>query len=63
LFLVDQTSAQHIDCGNVVLTYGRQLIDDIRNRTETALTHAHCFLASELALEAEAKATRLGHLR
>ena len=63
LFLVDQRSVQRIDCGDVALTYGRQLIEDIRNRTETAMTHAHCFLVSELALAAEANATRLGNLR
>jgi len=63
LFLVNRDSPQYIDCRDVALTYGRQLIEDIRHRTETAMTHAHCFLASELALQAEAKATRLGHLR
>jgi len=63
LFLVDQHRAQRIDCQDVALTYGRQLIEDIRNRTETAMSHAHCLLASGLALEAEAKAARLGHLR
>ncbi len=63
LFLVDGERTQYIDCRDVALTYGRQLIEDIRNRTETAMTHAHCFLASELALEAEARAARLGHLR
>jgi predicted dehydrogenase len=63
LFLVDHHTAQRIGCRDVALPYGRQLVEDIRNRTETAMSHAHCFLASELALEAEAKATRLGHLR
>jgi len=63
LFVVDGERTQHIDCRDVALTYGRRLIEDIRNRTETAMTHAHCFLASELALQAEAKAARLGHLR
>ncbi len=63
LFLVDQHSAQRIDCQDVALTYGERLIEDIRNRTETAMSHAHCFLTSELALSAEAKAARLGHLR
>lgn len=63
LLLVDRDSPQYIDCRDVALIYGRQLIEDIRNRTETAMTHAHCFLASELALQAEAKAARLGHLR
>lgn len=63
LFLVDGERTQYIDCRDVTLTYGRQLIEDIRNRTETAMTHAHCFLASNLALQAEAGAARLGHLR
>ena len=63
LFLVDQTSTTYIDCADVQLPYGRQLVDDILNRTETAMTQAHCFLASELALRAEADARRLGHLQ
>ncbi len=40
-----------------------RLVSDVLNRTETAMPQAHCFLASELALKAEAMATRLGHLR
>ncbi len=63
LFLVNQARTEYVDCRNVQLKYGRQLIDDIRNRTETAMTQAHCFLTSWLALEAEAKATRLGETR
>ncbi len=39
--------------------YGRQLVADVLNRTETAMSQAHCFLASELALKAAAMATRL----
>ena len=62
LFLVDGSDVQYIDCSDVELPYGRQLIYDIVNRTETAMTQEHCFLASELALKAEAAATRLGHL-
>jgi hypothetical protein len=63
LFLVDQQQTQYIDCQEGDLPYGRQLIADILNRTETAMPQAHCFLASELALKAEAQATRLGHLK
>ena len=62
LFLVDQKGTQYIDCSNVALPYGPQLCDDIRNRTETAMTQAHCFLASELTLTAQANATRMGYL-
>jgi predicted dehydrogenase len=63
LFLVDQKETQHIDCSQVELPYGRQLTADILNRTETAMPQEHCFLASQLALEAEVKAARLGNLR
>jgi hypothetical protein len=59
LFLVDQKGTQHIDCSTVALPYGGQLIADVLDRTETAMTQAHCFLATELALQAEAKAVRL----
>jgi predicted dehydrogenase len=62
LFLVDQKGTQHLDCSQQELPYGRQLIADILNRTEIAMPQAHCFLASQLALEAEASAQRLGHL-
>ena len=62
LFLVDQKETQHIDCSQVELPYGRQLTADILNRTETAMPQEHCFLASQLALEAEIKAARLGNL-
>jgi predicted dehydrogenase len=62
LFLVDQKDTHYIDCSEVELPYGRQLISDVVNRTETAVPQAHCFLASELALQAEAQAQRLGNL-
>jgi predicted dehydrogenase len=62
LFLVDSTGTHYMNCDAVELPYGRQLIEDIENRTETAMPQAHVFLASQLALEAEARATRLGHL-
>ena len=59
LFVVDQKGTEYIDCNEVFLPYGSQLVNDILNRTETAMTQAHCFLASELALKAEAQALRL----
>jgi len=62
LFMTDKNGVQYIDCKDVKLPYGGQLIDDVLNRTETAMGQKHCFLASQLCLEAEAKAKRLGHL-
>lgn len=62
LFLVDQKGTHYVDCQAVDLPYGQQFVSDILNRTETAMSQAHCFLASELALHAEAGAQRLGNL-
>jgi len=59
LFVVDQKETRRIDCSDQVLPYGPRLLDDIRNRTETAMSQAHCFLATELALKAQAQAVRL----
>jgi len=56
LILVDQRDTRYVDCQDVELPFGRQLLDDVRNRTETAMTQAHAFLASELALKAQAQA-------
>lgn len=63
LFLVDQKGTHYFDCNAEPLPYASQLIEDILNRTETAMTQAHSFLAMELAIQAENLADRLGNLR
>ncbi|HMO59648.1 MAG TPA: Gfo/Idh/MocA family oxidoreductase [Roseiflexaceae bacterium] len=63
LFLVDQHGTQYIDCSSVLLPYGHQLLADIRDRSETAMTQRHCFLASELVLQAQQKAHELRSMR
>ena len=60
LFLVDQQGVQYVETANVELPFGRQLLADVRQRTETAMPQARCFLSMQLALEAEAKAIRIG---
>ena len=59
LFLVDQKETRYIDCSKVPLPYGEQLVNDVLNRTETAMTQAHCYLATELVLKAQQQAQRL----
>ena len=59
LFLVDHQGSKYIDCSDVDLPYGRQLVDDVVNRTETAMTQEHCFLATELTLLAQKNAVKL----
>jgi hypothetical protein len=43
----------------VDLPYGGQLVNDVLNRTETAMSQEHCFLATELALKAQKQAKKL----
>lgn len=58
LLLVDKKGVRRIDCSDVELPYGRQLVADILDRTETAMPQARCFGATELALTAQAMAER-----
>ena len=59
LFLADQKETRYVDCRDVAPPYGTQLVDDVQNRTETAMPQAHCFLAMELAIRAEANAVKV----
>jgi predicted dehydrogenase len=59
LFLVNHKETTYYDCSNVYLPYGEQLVNDVVNRTETAMTQEHCFLATELALNAQKIARKL----
>jgi predicted dehydrogenase len=56
LFLVDGKETKYVDCKEVEMPYGAQLVNDVVNRTETAMTQDHCFLATELALKAQQNA-------
>ena len=59
LFLVDQKETRYVDSQDQKLAYGEQLVDDVLNRTETAMSQEHCFLATELALRAQKQARPL----
>ena len=59
LFLVDQKATRYIDCSAVTLPYGEQLVSDVLNRTETAMSQAHCYLATEVMLKAQKQAQRV----
>lgn len=56
LLLVDQKGVQYIDSKDVVLPFGERFVDDVLNRTETAMPQEQCFLATELALKAQKQA-------
>ena len=56
LFIVNGEGPQHIDCSSTDLPFGRQFLDDVRNRTQTAMPQERCFNAMKLALTAQALA-------
>ncbi|WP_299531863.1 Gfo/Idh/MocA family oxidoreductase [Ulvibacterium sp.] len=62
LFLVNQKETKYFDCSEVYMPYGEQLVTDVVERTETAMTQDHCFLAAELAITAQDMAFRLNTL-
>ena len=59
LFLVNQKETTYMDCNKEPLPFGEQFVNDVINRTETAMTQEHCFLATELTLKAQANAQKL----
>ncbi len=59
LYLVNQAVTKYIDCNKEPLPFGQLFVDDVINRTETAMTQDHCFLATELALKAQKFAKKI----
>ena len=56
LFLVNGEENAMIDCDDAGLPYFARLIADVQDRTETAVSQAHTFRVTELALQAQAMA-------
>lgn len=53
LFVVDRKQARYIDCNQVVLPFGPQLVADIVNRTHNAQDQQQALLAAELVIKAQ----------
>lgn len=59
LFMANQKGTRYIDCSKEPVSYFRRFADDVRDRSETAMTQAHVFTVCRLALEAQARARRI----
>lgn len=53
LYLVNGEKVEHIDCSKEPLSYFKNFIADVADRTETAMPQAHVFEVSRLAIEAQ----------
>lgn len=62
VFIVNGERCEHIDARGAELPYFRNLACDVMHRSETAMPQDHCFRVTELALTAQQRAARLGHL-
>ena len=62
LTLTNGSGTEQIDCTNDPVLFGTRLVDDVLNRTETAIGQEHCFYTSELTLRAQLQAVRMGNL-
>jgi len=62
VFVVDRLGVRHIEASAEPLTYFRDLIADVGARGETAMRQSHVFTVCRLALEAQARATRLSSM-
>ncbi len=58
LVLVNGERCEKLNASDAGLPYFQHLANDIRNRTETAMTQDHCFKVMELALRAQELAER-----
>ncbi len=60
VILADRSGVRHVDGSAEALTYFRRFLDDVRDRTQTAMPQEHVFTVSRLALEAQEKAAWVG---
>ena len=58
LFLCDRQGTRYIDCKDEPITFFKKLVQDVQDRTETAISHAHAFTVCRLALEADEHALK-----
>jgi len=53
VYMANNKGVQVFDTNKEVLPFGEMFVNDIVNRTGTAMTQEHCFLATEIALKAQ----------
>ncbi|MEJ0019368.1 MAG: Gfo/Idh/MocA family oxidoreductase [Acetobacteraceae bacterium] len=58
LFVANRTATRYLDCSGLPVTYYRNFLDDIANRTDTAMPQRQTFRVCRLALRAQAQAAR-----
>lgn len=60
LFVSDRNGVRHVDASGEPLRYFPRFLDDVRQRTATAMPEGHALAVTRLAIEAQSSAVRLG---
>jgi hypothetical protein len=60
--VVDGERVEYVDCSAIPVTFYRDLLRDVTERTSTAMAQEHAFTVTELAIRAESAAVRAGSL-
>lgn len=58
MFVANKTNTRYVDCSKLPVTYYRNFLNDMRDRTETAMPHRQTFAVCRLTLQAQAQAIR-----
>ena len=58
LFVANRATTRYVDCSRLPVTYYRDFLADIANRTETVMQQRQVFTVCRLALQAQAQAAR-----
>lgn len=58
MFVANKTTTRYVDCSQLPVTYYRDFLHDIAQRTETAMPQRQTFVVCRLALQAQAQAIR-----
>jgi predicted dehydrogenase len=60
LFMANHAGTRYIDCSMEPLSYFNRFAADVRDRSQTAMPQTHVFTVCRLALEAQARAGKVG---
>ena len=63
IFLVNKEKYEYINAASKPLTYFQRLMNDVIERTSTAMEQDHCLKVMNLAINAQLNAKKMGNLK
>ena len=63
IFLVNKENYKYINASSQPLTYFQRLMNDVIERTSTAMDQDHCLKVMNLAINAQLNAKKMGNLK